>query len=109
LASVLESIGIDVAFVDVKEMRGSGESHVYILFDTGIEKKFANVLTENEKRYFIMRNRNGVETIWLPIETTLIREGFEKAWEVGARQFYNDFEINFGHLKGKAKIILLQK
>jgi hypothetical protein len=109
LASVLESIGIDVAFVDVKEMRGSGESHVYILFDTGIEKKFANVLTENEKRYFIMRNRNGVETIWLPIETTLIREGFEKAWEVGARQFYNDFEINFGHLKGKANIILLQK
>jgi hypothetical protein len=50
-----------------------------------------------------------LKQFWLPIETTLIREGFEKAWEVGARQFYNDFEINFGHLKGKAKIILLQK
>ncbi len=109
VASVLGSIGIDVAFVDVKEMRNTGESHVYILFDTGIEKRFANILTENEKRYFIMRDRNGIETIWLPLETTLIMEGFEKAWEVGARQFYNDFEINLGHLKGKAKIVLLQK
>ncbi len=108
-ASLLGSIGIDVAFVDVKAMRKSDESHVYILFDSGIEVKFANLLTENEKKYVVLKNKHGVETVWIPIETTLVRDGFEKAWETGADEFFNDFEVNMGYAKGKARIILIQK
>ncbi len=108
-ASLLGSIGIDVAFIDVKAMRKSDESHVYILFDSGIETKFANLLTENEKKYVVLKNKHGVETIWIPVETTLVRDGFERAWGVGAEEFFNDFEVNLGFARGKAKIILIQK
>lgn len=108
-ASLLGSVGIDVAFVDVKAMRKSDESHVYILFDSGIEPKFANLITENEKKYVVLKNKHGLETVWIPIETTLVRDGFEKAWEIGADEFFNDFEVNLGYAKGKARIILIQK
>lgn len=107
-ASMLGSAGIDVAFVDVKAMRKTNESHVYLLFDSGIEKKYAVNLTDNEKKYIVMKNKNGIETIWIPVETTLVRNGFDKAWEIGAEQFFNDFELNLGHARGKARIIHIQ-
>lgn len=107
-ASMLGSVGIDVAFVDVKAMKKTNESHVYILFDSGIEKKYAINLTDNEKKYIVMKNKNGIETIWIPVETTLVRDGFDKAWEIGAEQFFNDFELNLGHARGKARIIHIQ-
>lgn len=108
-ASMLGSVGIDFAIIDVKEMRQNYESHVYILFDSGIEKKYAQNITENEKKYVVMKNKNRLETLWIPVETTLVRENFDKAWEVGAEQFFNDFEVNLGQAKGKAKIVFIQK
>lgn len=74
-------------------MRKTNESHVYLLFDSGIEKKYAVNLTDNEKKYIVMKNKNGIETIWIPVETTLVRNGFDKAWEIGAEQFFNDFDL----------------
>jgi len=108
-ASMLGSVGIDFAFVDVKAMRKPNESHVYILFDSGIDKKYALNITDNEKRYTIIKNKDGVETLWIPIETTLVREKFDRAWEVGAEQFFDDFELNLGQTKGKARIVFIQK
>ncbi len=107
-ASLLGSIGIDFAFVDVKAIRKSDESHVYILFDTGLNKKFASAITENEKKYVILKNKNGNETVWIPIETTFVRYGFDRAWEAGAEEFFRDFEINLASVKGKAKIIFYE-
>jgi hypothetical protein len=104
-SSLLGSLGIKTAFVDVRAVREIDESHVYILFDTEIEKIFANIISENEKRYIIMKNEAGIETVWIPVETTLVREGFEKAWEVGAMEYFNDVEINFGIIKGTVKIV----
>ncbi len=107
-ASLLSSIGIDVAFVDVRAMRKIDESHVYILFDSGLDKKFASVITSNEKKYVVLKNRSGVETVWIPLETTSVRHGFDKAWEIGAEEFFKDFEINLAQAKGKARIIFLE-
>lgn len=107
-ASLLGSIGIDVAFVDVKAIREVDESHVYILFDSGLDKKFATAITENEKKYVILKNKSGLETVWIPIETTSVRHGFDKAWEIGAEEFFKDFEINLAQAKGKARIIFLK-
>ncbi len=108
-ASLLGSIGIKVAFVDVKDLREINESHVYIIFDSEIDKKFVQAITSNEKKYIIIKNENGTETAWIPIETTLVHEGFDKAWATGAEQFFNDFELNLGHTKGKAKIVFIEK
>ena len=108
-ASLLGSIGIKVAFVDVKGLRKINESHVYIIFDTEIDKKFAQAITSNEKKYIILKNESGTETAWIPVETTLVHKGFDEAWETGAEQFFNDFEVNLGHTKGKAKIVFIEK
>lgn len=107
-ASLLGSIGIDLAFVDVRALREIDESHVYILFDSGLDKKFASVITSNEKKYVVLKSKNGLETVWIPIETTSVRHGFEKAWEIGAEEFFKDFEINLAQAKGKARIIFLE-
>lgn len=107
-ASLLGSIGIDVAFVDVRALREIDESHVYILFDSGIDKKFASAITSNEKKYIVLKNKSGIETVWIPIETTFVRHGFDKAWEIGAEEFFRDFEINLAQAKGKARIIFLE-
>jgi len=108
-ASLLGSIGIKVAFVDVKGLRKINESHVYIIFDTEIDKKLAQAITSNEKKYIILKNESGTETAWIPVETTLVHKGFDEAWETGAEQFFNDFEVNLGHTKGKAKIVFIEK
>ncbi|CUS83902.1 hypothetical protein JGI13_00986, partial [Candidatus Kryptonium thompsonii] len=43
------------------------------------------------------------------VETTLVHKGFDEACETGAEQFFNDFEVNLGHTKGKAKIVFIEK
>ncbi|MBX2990412.1 MAG: transglutaminase domain-containing protein [Bacteroidetes bacterium] len=104
-ASLLSSVGISTAFVDVVPPQNPEKSHIYMMFDTGLDPKFGSSVSENPKRYVIRKNRHGNKTIWLPIETTVVAKGFESAWSLGAQQYLEDVEINLGLIKGWVKIV----
>ncbi|MGD0338627.1 MAG: hypothetical protein ABSB78_07535 [Bacteroidota bacterium] len=104
-SSVLESIGISTAFVDVVPPDNPGNSHVYLLFDTGLEPEYGRLLTENEKRYIIRVNNIGSETVWIPVETTMLISGFEMAWEKAAEEFLEEARVKDGLAKGWVQIV----
>jgi len=104
-ASLLSSVGISTAFVDVVPPDRPEKSHIYMLFDTGLQSKFGSYISDNPKRYIIRKNPKGIETIWIPIETTVITRGFEEAWTSGAQEYFDDVEIGLGLVKGWVKIV----
>lgn len=104
-ASLLMSVGISAAFVDVLPADTAADAHLYLMFDTGIKADRARTLSENPKRYIIRRTEKNVETVWIPVETTLLRSGFDEAWDAGAEEYYRDAEIGLGLIKGRVKII----
>jgi len=75
------------------------------MFDTGIEAPDAQHLTDNPKRYVIRKNSNGKETVWIPVETTVITKGFDGAWDVGAKEYFDDVEVGLGLLKGWVRVV----
>jgi hypothetical protein len=103
--SLLSSVGISTAFVDVVPPQNPENSHIYMMFDTGLEPRFGNKLSENPKRYVVRRSAKGRETIWLPVETTVITKGFDAAWATGAQEYLEDVEINLGLVKGWVRIV----
>ena len=104
-SSLLNSIGVSTAFVDVIPPEDSSKSHIYLLFDTGLEPKYGNAISMNAKRFVIRKNQKGVETIWIPVETTVITRGFDSAWSEGAQEYYDDVEVGLGLIKGWVKIV----
>jgi tetratricopeptide (TPR) repeat protein len=77
-ASLLESTGIDTAFITIP-------AHIFLAFDLG--------LTEEEAldQFFdpgLLIIRDG--RAWAPIEITMVREGFVKAWRVGAKEWVDN-------------------
>ncbi|MGH2567016.1 MAG: hypothetical protein ACRDGA_01665, partial [Bacteroidota bacterium] len=104
-ATMLSSIGIPTAFVDVIPPNRPREGHTYMLFDTGVPASKASMVSTNPKRYVLRKNENGQETAWIPIETTVITQGFHKAWEVGAKEYYDDVEIGLGIIRGWVRIV----
>lgn len=75
--SLLESIGIDTAFVTVP-------GHIFMAFSSGMTE-------EEARREFYAPDElvyhDGMA--WVPVEITLTKEGFAKAWRIGAKQ-WND-------------------
>ncbi len=104
-ASLLSSIGISTAFVNVVPPGHPEKGHIYLLFDTGLDPKFGRNISENPKRYIIRKGKIGNETIWLPIETTVIARGFEESWSTGAQEYFDDVEIGLGQVKGWVRIV----
>lgn len=104
-ASLLMSIGISTTFIDVIPPDQPENSHIYLMFDTGIESKEAALISENQKRYVVRKNNKGMETVWIPVETTAMQKGFNEAWDKGATQYYRDAEINFGIIKGWMRLV----
>jgi hypothetical protein len=107
-ASLLASVGISSAFIDVVPPATPGDAHIYMMFDTGVEANKADLISKNRKRYVLRRNESGVETIWIPIETTQIAKGFEEAWSMGAKEYLDDVELGLGLIKGWVKIVDVQ-
>jgi hypothetical protein len=98
----LESVGIETALVDYKntnEIR-----HVNILFNTNLRPDDAKLITENDTKYFIRKNENNEDEIWIPIETTSLTD-FDSAWEIGAEKFINEAINNYGFANGMVEII----
>ena len=104
-SSLLNSVGISTALVDVVPPDAPEKSHIYLLFDTGLPPQYGARISENPKRYIVRRNPKGEETIWIPVETTVIAEGFEKAWRTGAEEYFDDVEVKLGLLKGWVRIV----
>jgi len=104
-ASLLSSIGISTAFVDVVPPRTPDKSHIFLLFDTGVSPEYGEHVSSNPKRYILRKTKSGRETIWLPLETTAITRGFEEAWTEGAQQYFDDVELGLGLASGWVRIV----
>jgi hypothetical protein len=104
-AALLASMGISAAFVDVVPPGHPGDSHIYLMFDSGISPPGASLVAGNPKRYVIRGNDRGAESVWIPVETTAITKGFEEAWRTGAQEYFNDVEVNLGMVKGWVRVV----
>ncbi|NOG46422.1 MAG: outer membrane beta-barrel protein [Calditrichaeota bacterium] len=103
-SSMLESIGINTAFIQVKDP--SRElAHLLLMFDSGLPPEKGHLISSNEKRFVIQNSSSGKSSIWLPIETTLVTLGFDKAWEAGATTYLQDGVIRSGIQNGWFTII----
>ena len=104
-SSLLNSIGISTAFIDVVPPDRPAESHIYLMFDTGMDPRYGSVLSDNPKRLIVRSDATGRETVWLPVETTLVTRGFDEAWQRGAQEYLDDTEVHLGLVKGWVRIV----
>lgn len=101
-SSLLESVGIQTALVDYKE---DGEiRHVNVLLNTKLSPSQAKLITNNDSKYFIRKNEQESDEVWIPIETTSLTD-FEDAWNIGVEKFNRDALIEMGLATGKVEII----
>ncbi|RKX87612.1 MAG: hypothetical protein DRP58_02425, partial [Spirochaetes bacterium] len=89
LASLLESAGINTAIM-------TSPGHVFMAFDS--EEAISNRwMYESNKVTAIPYNG----TLWIPVETTILTDGFFKAWEIASK------EVKMYESKGKIEFIPL--
>ncbi|HEX9934701.1 MAG TPA: transglutaminase domain-containing protein [bacterium] len=103
-ASLLESVGIPTAFVDVKDPN-ENQGHVYLLFNTGLPPDQQQRITANEKRTVVRTDGAGRTALWIPVETTMVKDGFEAAWKQGAVQYAEEALLRQGLAEGWVKIV----
>lgn len=103
-ASLLESLGIQTAFVEVQNPDVE-LAHVYMLFNSGLTAAEGFLLSDNEKRYILRENASGQSMAWVPVETTLLAEGFQQAWNAAALAYLQDGILANGLADGWVKII----
>ncbi|MFP4491876.1 MAG: tetratricopeptide repeat protein, partial [Spirochaetaceae bacterium] len=77
-SSLLESAGISTAFITIP-------GHIYMAFDLGLSAEEAKEQFFDPGLLIIKDGR-----AWAPIEITMVREGFVKAWRVGAKQWIDN-------------------
>ncbi len=100
--SILESVGIQTALVDYE---GNGEiRHVNVLFNTKLLPGDASLITSNDSKYFIRKNEQGIDEIWIPVETTSLTD-FNEAWNIGVEKFNREAIAELGIASGKVEII----
>jgi hypothetical protein len=92
LAACLENLGIRTKLIGTAD-------HIFIMFDTGVNKKNASRVSLNERDYVVLEN-----TVWIPLETTIINKPFSDAWRMGADGYYKTADA-----KGKLDIIDVRK
>lgn len=101
-ASMLESIGIQTAFVDYKNP--DGISHVNLIINTNLSPSQMNLITRNDSKVIIRKNTNGDDEIWIPIETTSLTD-FNTAWSIAAEKFNEEAIDEYGLSTGKVVIV----
>ncbi len=104
-ASLLTSVGISTAFVDVVPPERPQDGHLYLLVDTGIDPSMSQLVSDNTNRFVIRTSPEGRESIWLPVETTALKHGFEEAWKTGAEEYVKDVELGPGVLNGWVRVV----
>ncbi len=89
--ALLESVGIETAFITVP-------GHIYMAFSLGIDRNEAEKLFTDTDDLIFINNET-----WVPVEITLVKDGFIKAWETGARQWRTNNKA------GKASFYLIHE
>jgi hypothetical protein len=103
-SSLLESIGINTAFIEVRDPEKE-IAHLYLMFDTGIEADKGYLLTSNQKWYVIREKTPERKTLWIPVETTLVDQGFDQAWQAGAMAYLQEGTLRAGIAQGWMRVI----
>jgi hypothetical protein len=103
-ASFMESVGINTAFVEVRDPEKE-MAHLYLMFDTGLSPQEGHLITSNEKRYIVRESTAGRTTVWIPVETTFIDAGFDQAWNAGAMAYLQEGVLRSGITQGWVRII----
>jgi hypothetical protein len=103
-ASLLQSLGINTAFVEVRDP-SKEIAHLYLMIDSGVNIENRLAITQNEKRLVVHSETDGQNRVWVPVETTLVGRSFTEAWNAGALQWYQDTELGHGVEAGWVKWI----
>ena len=74
-SALLESVGIETAFI-------TAPGHIYMAFNLDMPSEAAERLF-NDTDELIFRD----DETWVPIEITLVDDGFLKAWQIGAKEW----------------------
>jgi tetratricopeptide (TPR) repeat protein len=74
-SAMLESTGVSTAFITIP-------GHILIAFDLGMSDTEAKA-TLSQAQDLIVRNGSA----WLPVETTMVGDGFLAAWKTGAQEW----------------------
>ncbi len=77
-ASLMQSVGVETAFITIP-------GHIYSAFDTGLTEAQAKETFSDPALYIV---RNG--KVWVPLEITMLKDGFLKAWRVGAKEWVDN-------------------
>lgn len=80
--ALLQSVGIETAFITVPE-------HIYAAFSLGIAPELAKRIFLNPQDLIF----DDGDT-WIPVEITMVKDGFLEAWQTGARQWRENLENN---------------
>ncbi|MCK5672203.1 MAG: hypothetical protein KAH95_02445, partial [Spirochaetales bacterium] len=74
-SALLESVGIETAFV-------TAPGHIYMAFNLGMKPDSAKKLFADTDDLILTEDET-----WIPIEITLVKDGFLKAWQIGAKEW----------------------
>lgn len=74
-SSLLESVGIQTAFITIP-------GHIYMAFSLEMPEEQARNLFSNIDDFIFIH-----DDTWVPVEITLVPDGFLKAWKIGAKQW----------------------
>ena len=99
IASHLMAVGIQCAFVDIKpqareiDLPTAGQrqlGHIFLLVNTEIGPECVGELGLKEFQFVSRTSAMGKSTIWIPIETTVLNQGFDRAFHDGVQQYYEE-------------------
>lgn len=101
-SSLLESVGIETALIDYNNDKNL--KHVNVMFNTKLNPAQAYLITNNDSKYFVRKNYNGDDEIWVNVETTSLTD-FDTAWAFASDKFQSEALNNFGLIKGEVEIV----
>lgn len=73
--ALLQAVNVDAAFITVP-------GHIYTAFGVNLTPSEARRTFADDTRYIVVD-----DTVWIPVEATIIDDGFQRAWEEGIRQW----------------------
>ena len=79
-SALLESLNIETAFITIP-------GHIYMAFSLGLDERDAKKEFTHTDDFIFIENEEGITEAWVPVEITLVTDGFNEAWETGARQW----------------------
>ena len=77
-ASLMQSVGIDAAFITIP-------GHIFAAFDTGLDEATARSTFYDQNLLIYREGR-----VWIPVEITMVADGFIKAWRVAAKEWIDN-------------------